>query len=53
VKDLDSGSSNPHDLQNVNGIVYFKTDDDNSTEELWKSDGTSAGTLLVKEGCTL
>jgi trimeric autotransporter adhesin len=34
----------PHGLTNVNGIVYFY----NTAGELWKSDGTREGTVLVK-----
>jgi len=34
----------PHGLTNVNGVVYFY----NTSGELWKSDGTLAGTIQVK-----
>lgn len=34
----------PHGLTNINGVVYFY----NSSGELWKSDGTMAGTSQVK-----
>ena len=37
-------------LTNVNGTAYFTTGDDNiNGPELWKSDGTQAGTVLVKD----
>jgi ELWxxDGT repeat protein len=42
--------SNPLELTNVNGTLYF-TADDGSTPggtELWKSDGTAAGTVRVQ-----
>lgn len=36
-------------LTNVNGIVYFKADDGVTGQELWKTDGTSSGTVKVKD----
>ena len=38
--------SYPSNLTNVNGALYFTTSDGNGTE-LWKSDGTAAGTVSV------
>jgi ELWxxDGT repeat protein len=33
----------------VGGTLYFRADDGNSGFELWKSDGTEAGTVRVKD----
>src|SRR5262249_41796597 len=41
-------SSSPINLINVNGTLFFTASDING-EELWKSDGTEAGTVLVKD----
>jgi len=41
--------SPPHGLTNVNGTLFFIADDDTHGRELWKSDGTTAGTQLVKD----
>ncbi len=48
VKDIapGSGASNPSNLTKVGGTVYFLATDTNGTE-LWKSDGTTAGTTTV------
>ena len=42
-------SSYPTKMLNVNGALYFLADDQVHGEELWKSDGTEAGTLMVKD----
>jgi len=42
-------SSYPAYLTNVNGTVFFNATDGVNGEELWKSDGTSAGTVLVRD----
>jgi ELWxxDGT repeat protein len=57
VKDINPGSagSNPAGpnldpyLTNVNGTLFFAADDGAHGTELWKSDGTAAGTTLVKD----
>jgi ELWxxDGT repeat protein len=42
---------NPSTLTNVNGILFFTAYDTDFTygNELWRSDGTSAGTYMVKD----
>ncbi len=42
-------SSNPSELIEVGGTVYFAATTDEHGAELWKSDGTSTGTVLVKD----
>jgi ELWxxDGT repeat protein len=37
------------DLVSVNGVVYFRANDGVNGPELWKSDGTAAGTVVVKD----
>ena len=58
VKDIAAGkypsgggprSSNPFDLTAVNGTLFFSADDGVHGRELWKSNGTVAGTVLVKD----
>ena len=51
VKDIVSGSghSYPSYLTVVGNTLYFQANDGNNGEELWKSDGTSSGTVLVKD----
>ena len=44
-----SGSSNPQYLTNVNGTLFFSATDSTNGTELWKSDGTEAGTVIVKD----
>ncbi|ELS04268.1 hypothetical protein Xen7305DRAFT_00039960 [Xenococcus sp. PCC 7305] len=40
--------SDPEDLINVNGTLFFTADDGVNGRELWTSDGTPEGTQLVK-----
>src|SRR4051812_12663058 len=51
LKDINPGSGNstPTILTNVNGTMYFSASDGATGQELWKSDGTAAGTVLVKD----
>jgi ELWxxDGT repeat protein len=53
VKNINSspnGSSNPQNLINVNGTLFFSaTSGTNFGTELWKSDGTDEGTVMVKD----
>ena len=44
-----TGSSSPSGLVNVNGTLFFFASDGTRGYELWKSDGTEAGTVLVKD----
>lgn len=55
VKDINpgTGNSSPAGLFVFDGKIYFAADDANAAvdhgKELWVSDGTSAGTVLVKD----
>ncbi|MCK9211932.1 MAG: T9SS type A sorting domain-containing protein [Ignavibacteriaceae bacterium] len=55
VKDIKPGASgstgglSPSLLINVNGTLYFVADDGTNGAELWKSDGTVSGTVMVKD----
>ena len=52
VKDIHTGSSHLSSqewLTNVNGTLFFTADDGTTGQELWKSNGTTAGTVLVKD----
>ena len=39
----------PAQLTNVNGTLFFRADGPGTRFELWKSDGSLAGTVLVKD----
>lgn len=41
--------SSPWNLINVNGTLFFFADDGVHGRELWKTDGTEAGTTMVKD----
>lgn len=55
VKDIWTGTSDsePRFLTNVNGTLYFSASTGSTApgtgRELWKSDGTDAGTVMVKD----
>ncbi|MCF8247796.1 MAG: hypothetical protein K9J37_03950 [Saprospiraceae bacterium] len=52
MKDINLGASasiNPQNITEVNGVVFFTANDGINGRELWKSNGTSAGTVLVKD----
>ncbi|WP_445735939.1 ELWxxDGT repeat protein [Mariniflexile sp.] len=44
-----SNASNPYQLTNVNGLLFFGANDGVHGPELWKSNGTELGTVLVKD----
>ena len=46
---IPNNSSSPHGLTAVGSTLYFSADDGTRGSELWKSDGTAAGTVLVKD----
>ena len=51
VKDINSGSgySYANDLTAVGNTLYFRAYDGTNGFELWKSDGTASGTVMVKD----
>jgi ELWxxDGT repeat protein len=52
VKEINPSSNKffgPRYLTNVNGTLFFAANDGTHGLELWKSDGTSAGTVMVKD----
>ncbi|MFM7787275.1 MAG: ELWxxDGT repeat protein, partial [Microcystis panniformis] len=44
-----SFSSSPRNLRVVGNTLFFSANDGANGYELWKSDGTAAGTVLVKD----
>jgi ELWxxDGT repeat protein len=54
VKDIYPGTASSYHssttiLTNINGVLYFTANDGINGEELWKSDGTAAGTVMVQD----
>jgi ELWxxDGT repeat protein len=54
VKDVHPGTSPasylaPYSLTDLNGTLFFVSDDGVHGHELWKSDGTAVGTVMVKD----
>ena len=50
VKDINSvGSSSPGPFTAVGNTLYFQATDGTNGTELWKSDGTASGTVMVKD----
>src|SRR5204863_9204611 len=45
----DTAPFRPYGLTDVNGTLFFAGFDPANGTELWKSDGTAAGTVLVKD----
>lgn len=56
VKDIYPGpshtNSNPYNLVDVNGTLFFKATDYTHGIELWKTDGRAEGTTLIKDICS-
>ena len=50
VKDIRSGSSpsSPTSFTAIGNTLYFQANDGTNGAELWKSDGTESGTVMVK-----
>src|SRR5262245_16256098 len=46
---LGTDDAYPGSLVNVNGTLFFAADDGVHGRELWKSDGTAAGTVMLKD----
>jgi len=44
-----NSSTSPSNLTNVNGTLFFTANDGTNGVELWKSDGTDAGTVIVED----
>ena len=53
VKDLNPAMTprghQPYGLTELNGVIYYAATDSASGYELWRSDGTAAGTYLFQD----
>jgi ELWxxDGT repeat protein len=50
VKDINpAGDSSPFGFFSANGLIFFRATDGTSGVELWRSDGTEAGTIRVRD----
>jgi ELWxxDGT repeat protein len=49
IGELGPNSSYPQQLTNINGTLFFSAADGSHGFELWKSNGTAAGTVMVKD----
>lgn len=54
VKDINPGTGNGFDKNSdaffaLNNVLYFTANDGTSGTELWKTDGTGAGTVMIKD----
>jgi ELWxxDGT repeat protein len=50
IKDINTTSASaPEGFLAIGNTLYFQANDGKSGRELWKSDGTEAGTVIVKD----
>ena len=49
VADINPGSTGSYSLTNVNGELFFAANDAVHGAQLWESNGTAAGTFIVRD----